>query len=211
MSLLMLTFAGLGVGLLAIALLVLSNQPSAGPLATPVASYPAQNPDLSLGSMNAPVILQEWADYQCPACKAYTLTLEPRLLDTYVTTGKVRAVFHDFAFIGARRVDQSRPDESVLAATGARCAGEQGKYWSYHAYLYANQGAENSGTFVTARLDDIARAVGLDMGAFDACLSGPTERSKVLSDTSSAQQAGVSVTPSWWPAEADARRSSARS
>ena len=184
--LLPITLAGLAVGLLLVAFLALGNNPPAGPLATPAASYPAENPDHSLGSLDAPVLLQEYADFQCPACKAYTQTVEPRVIETYIKTAKVRIVFHNFVFIGP---------ESTLAATAALCAGEQGHFWVYHGYLYANQRGENSGTFTSALLDEIARTIGLDVSAFDSCIAGPTERAKVTADTNEAEQAGIDRTP----------------
>jgi protein-disulfide isomerase len=187
--------AGLAVGLLVIAFFALGSNPPAGALATPAASYPAENPDHSLGSLDARVVLQEWADFQCPACKAYTQTVEPRVIDTYVKTGKVRVVFHGIAFIGDYRADKSSPDESALAATAALCAGEQEHFWVYHGYLYANQGGENSGTFTGARLDQIAQAVNLDMTAFHTCLADPSKRSTVTTETSTAEQAGINSTP----------------
>ena len=77
LPLLPISLAGLGVGLLVVAFVAFASSPSSTPpgatlatlanLATPAASYPAENADLSLGSSTAPVTLQEWADFQCPA------------------------------------------------------------------------------------------------------------------------------------------------
>jgi len=187
LPLLPLSIGGLAVGLLIVAALVLAgNAPGGADLATPGASYPAENADRSLGARDAPVTIAEWADFQCPACGEYAETLAPRLIETYVKPGKVRLVFHNFAFLGA---------ESTNAATAAVCAGQQGRFWPYHAYLYANQAGENQGAFKTERLRDIAAATGLDINAFDSCLSGPAARSQVIAETSEAQQAGIDRTP----------------
>ena len=186
LPLLPLSLAGLAVGLVVVAALALGGGGPSGSLATPDASYPAENADLSLGASDAPVTVAEWADFQCPACGAYAKTIEPRLIETYVKPGKVRLVFHNFAFLGA---------ESTSAATAALCAGEQGRFWPYHGYVYANQSGENQGAFRTERLRDIARATGLDMDTFDSCLSGGTARSRVVAETSEAQRAGITRTP----------------
>ena len=167
--------------------LALGNSgPDVTNLATPSAAYPAENADRSLGASDAPVTVAEWADFQCPACGLYAKTIAPRLLETYVKPGKIRLVFHNFAFLGA---------ESTNAATAAVCAGEQGHFWLYHGYLYANQAGENRGAFRTERLRAIAEAVELDMGAFDSCLSGGTARSQVVAETSEGDQAGIAKTP----------------
>jgi len=50
----------------------------------------------ALGSSSAPVRIDEWADYECPACRNfYQGTVRP-LIDNYVSTGKVYFVYHDF-------------------------------------------------------------------------------------------------------------------
>jgi protein-disulfide isomerase len=191
-----LSLAGLGLGLLVVAFVVLSSAPSATPtpgasgsitLAAPWTNYPADNADGSLGSTSAPLVIEEWADYQCPACQTYAERIEPNLVDQYVRPGKVRLVFRDFAFIGA---------ESNASATAAQCAGEQGRYWAYHGYLYPNQGAENSGTFSDAFLRQVAATIRLDTGAFEACRSvGGAAEQRVISSTSQGRSLGVSSTP----------------
>lgn len=183
------SLAGLGIGLLVIAGLAFANAaPSRTELATPAALYPAEKDDGSLGAVNAPVTVEEWADFQCPACGLFARTVEPFLIDTYVEMGKVRLVFLHLAFLG---------QESVEAATAAECAGEQARFWPYHGYLYANQAGENRGAFSAARLGEIAQAVGLDTLSFDACMSGRAARSRVLTETSAARQAGIDHTPTF--------------
>lgn len=189
-----LTLAGLAVGVAIIAFVALQNvgpssSGSVGPLKSPAVDYPAENADMSLGSSNAKVTINEWADFQCPACKAYTETVEPQVVSSYVRAGSVRIVFHDFAFIGA---------DSTLAATAARCAGAQHHFWDFHGYLYANQGAENTGRFNQAFLDQVAGAIGLDRTAFDSCLSGGTTRSQVVASTNQAQSLGIQQTPTFF-------------
>jgi protein-disulfide isomerase len=192
LPLLPISLAGLGVGLLVVAFVAFAGNPTSAPsgatlanLATPAASYPPENADLSLGNTTAPVTMQEWADFQCPACKAYTQTIEPQVIATYVTTGKLRIIFHNFPFIGPG---------STTAATAAVCAGEQHKFWPYHGYLYSNQGQEN-GWLSGALLDQIAGAAGLDMNAFHACQAEGSARARVVAEASQAQQAGITKTP----------------
>jgi len=50
----------------------------------------------ALGSSSAPIRIDEWADYECPACRNfYQGTVRP-MIDNYVSTGKVYFVYHDF-------------------------------------------------------------------------------------------------------------------
>ena len=92
----------------------------------------------AIGSPDAPVVVEIWEDFQCPACSRFTQTVEPSVVERFVPSGDVRVVYRDFAFLGT---------ESIDAAVAARCAGEQGAFWSYHDWLYANQNGENAGWF----------------------------------------------------------------
>ncbi len=117
----------------------------------------------TLGAATAKVSLESWEDFQCPACGNYSEAIEPTIIQRYVVTGKIRYTFHDFAFIG---------QESLDAASAARCAGQQDKFWDYHGWLYANQNGENKGWFSTDRLTAIADRIGLDRSAWQACYDG---------------------------------------
>jgi len=115
----------------------------------------------AMGESTAPVTIEEWGDFQCPACRAFAVATEPQLRTTYVATGKVRFVFHHLAFIG---------QESTWAAEAAECAGEEGRFFDFHDKLYALQSGENIGTFTKANLQKIAHDLGLSAG-FAACLT----------------------------------------
>lgn len=154
----------------------------------PAAPVPASIPrdGRSLGSLTAPVALEIWGDFQCPSCANFTQTIEPTIVERYVQPGKVRLTFRDLAFIGP---------ESLDAAAAARCAGQQGKFWDYHDWLYSNQNGENQGWFSRARLAAIADQVGLDRTAWDACYDGGTEKAAVTAETNAGNTAGVRSTP----------------
>ena len=114
----------------------------------------------ALGKADAPVTLEVWTDFQCPVCGQFARTVEPALVSKYVTPGTLRIVHHDAAFQGAR--SSSSYDESVEAAAGGRCAADQGGYWPYQDWVFANQDGENQGAFAASRLTSIASASGLD-------------------------------------------------
>ena len=61
-----------------------------------------------LGSPSAMVTLVEYADPQCPACRNYTQSIFPNLVDEYVRTGKVATEFRGFPFIGEDSVEAHR-------------------------------------------------------------------------------------------------------
>ena len=50
----------------------------------------------SLGSSSAPVRIDEFSDFQCPACGNFYRNTLRLVIDNYVSTGKVYVVHHDF-------------------------------------------------------------------------------------------------------------------
>ncbi len=139
-----------------------------------------------MGDPGAPVTIDIWSDFQCPACGRLARELEPRLIADHVIPGTVRIVYHDMAFLG---------DESVLAAIGSRYAAEQDAFWPYHDLLFANQDGENQGAFRVERLVAIAEAAGLDPVGFERSLADSAARAAVIKETQAGAAAGVSSTP----------------
>jgi protein-disulfide isomerase len=131
-----------------------------------------------IGMDGAPVTLTVWSDFQCPACRLFAQTIEPRLITEYVASGKVRIQYRDLLIIGP---------ESHAAAVGARCADRQGHFWPYHDVLFANQAAENSGALTPRRLTDMADAIGLERGSFEACVADDATMSAVEAESRQGQ------------------------
>jgi protein-disulfide isomerase len=156
-------------------------------LNTPTASVPPQvvQSGQVRGQASAPVTIDEWADFQCPACGMFVRNTEPTLISTYVASGQVKIVFHDFAFLG---------EESSWAAEAAQCAGEQGKFWEYHDKLYASQRGENQGAFSKDNLKKFGSDLGLGP-AFAACVDSGKYAQTIRDEQKTGEDAGVKATP----------------
>lgn len=142
-----------------------------------------------IGKEDAPVTVYEFADFQCPHCKAFTLDDAPVIKADYVDKGVVKLVFVNFPFMG---------DESNQAARAALCGSEQGKFWDMHDWLFANQAElSNTGGFSRDRLGEIAENAGLDVEAFKACLEDPAIIDRAKADRDFGGQVGVDSTPSF--------------
>jgi protein-disulfide isomerase len=89
------------------------------------------DPHKAFGSKNAPVVMEEFSDYQCPACKALYTNTNRLLMDNYVTTGKVYLIHRDFPL--------SMHAYSRIAARYARAAAELGKIEPVEQALFQNQ------------------------------------------------------------------------
>ncbi len=191
------TIAGIAVGVL-IVVVVAAGQlggRASGKLSDPGFAYPAALLDgSSIGTADAPVVLEVYEDYQCPVCAKYSLEVEPSLVNKYVAAGQLRIQHNDIAILGPG--DAS--DESMITAKGAYCANEQGKYWSYAHWIYNNQIGENQGDFNTDRVTQIAVAAGVEEQAFSSCLASEAALTRVGETTSKALGLGISSTPTMY-------------
>lgn len=157
-----------------------------GEAAATIAMPEVTSGDFVLGEENAPVTFIEYGDFQCPFCGKFFKETESVLRENYIKTGKVKFIYRDFAFLGP---------ESNWAANAARCAGEQGKFWQYHDYLYSNQSGENQGAFSKDNLKSFATALGLDKEKFNACLDSEKYTDLIQKETKAGGEAGVQGTP----------------
>jgi protein-disulfide isomerase len=177
----------IGAGGLAIGSGSLGAAPSPSPSPSPTATAaPADN---AVGSPDAPVTMEVWADYQCPYCRLEDLLFSGALEREYAAPGIVRIVYRDFAFLG---------QESTDAAVAARCAGRQeaAARLRFHDALYAFQQGENQGRFVRENLLQVAQIVGVpDTTAFTACLDDPAVADEVAAETAAGRDLGISSTP----------------
>jgi protein-disulfide isomerase len=107
------------------------------PLTTEAAPRPVPqtlqdvDPHKAFGSKNAPVVMEEFSDYQCPACKTLYTNTNRLLMDNYVSTGKVYLIHRDFPL--------AMHAYSRLAARYARAAAEIGKIEPVEQALFQNQ------------------------------------------------------------------------
>jgi protein-disulfide isomerase len=139
-----------------------------------------------LGRPDAPVTIDLYEDFQCPACEAWGRTVFPSLASNELAAGRVKVVFHDMAFLGP---------ESADAGRAAHAAAQQGRFWDMWATLYANQGRENSGAFSRVRLIAMADRLGLDVARFEADMDSTAAGAAIDSSRADAGRAGVSSTP----------------
>ncbi len=147
---------------------------------------PVSKEDRTLGEVGAKVTLIEYADFQCPFCGKFFRDVESKIVDTYVKDGKVQFVYRDYPFLGK---------ESIDSAEAARCAGDQGKFWDYHDYLFDHQSGENQGAFSIPNLKSFAKNMGLDEASFNKCLDSQKYAKAVADSNTEGTKAGVTGTP----------------
>lgn len=118
------------------------------------------------GSPDAPIVMLEYSDYQCPFCARYFVQTEPALDESYVRTGLVRVVFHDFPLV-------SLHPQAPAAHAASLCVAEQGsaaRYWQMHAEIFRSVSAWGRVADPLPVLARLAEQVGADMEAYTACM-----------------------------------------
>lgn len=134
------------------------------------------------GQANAPLTLIEYSDFTCGYCLKFFKETWPRIQARYVDTGKVRFLYRDYP-----RADQG---PGLDAATAARCAGAQGKYWAMHDRLFAEGGRLNKAVYLGH-----ADAIGLDQTAFERCVKDGRYTKSIFEDRQEANRWGFHGTP----------------
>jgi len=95
------------------------------------APVPDIDPHVAAGSKSAPIIMEVFSDFQCPACKTLFMTTNRQVLDNYVSTGKVYLIHRDFPL--------PMHAHSQVAAQYSRAAAQIGKFEVVEQALFQNQ------------------------------------------------------------------------
>ena len=137
----------------------------------------------AVGPPDAPVVIVEFGDFQCP----FTRQEEPilkQMLQKYPDA--VRLIYRDFPIVDVH-------NEALAAAEAANCAAQQDKYWPYHDALFANKDVLGNALY-----DTLAQNLGLDMLKFNRCRDGKLTFKHVETDLKAGVAAGVAGTPTFF-------------
>lgn len=135
---------------------------------------------LRLGDVSAPVQIAMFEDPQCGYCKLLEQTAMPSVITDYVKAGKVALVYRHFPILGA---------ESDQMSLGLECAGQQNRFWDFHARVFDSESASS------AAMTQWATDLGLDPVAFARCLSAPETHQAVAADAALGRELRVLGTP----------------
>lgn len=118
--------------LFSVSCLVSGSELSAAPAAPQTSASVADvDPHEALGSKTAPVVMEIFSDFQCPACKSLYDATNRNLIDNYVNTGKVYLIHRDFPL--------PMHAHSKVAAQYSRAAAQIGKLEAVEDVLFENQ------------------------------------------------------------------------
>ncbi|NLE77753.1 MAG: thioredoxin domain-containing protein [Chloroflexi bacterium] len=139
------------------------------------------------GSLQAPIMIVEFSDYQCPACVAHFQETLPQLREQYIRSGKVAYVF--------RQLPNPAHANAFAAAEASLCAADQGQFWVVHDRLFETHAQWGAADAPAAFFGQMAQELGLDRARFDACLSEHQAAARVDDDVLAAYSRGARGTP----------------
>lgn len=136
-----------------------------------------------VGTREAPVVIVEFGDFQCP----FTRQAEPIIKEVLKKYSEaVRFIFRDFPIVEVHT-------EALVAAEAANCAAQQGKYWPYHDALFANQDTLSNDFY-----SSLAQSLGLNLTEFNRCRNGHLTLEHIKADFEAGTAAGVTGTPTFF-------------
>jgi protein-disulfide isomerase len=143
---------------------------------------------VAIGREDAPVVIYEFADFQCPGCASFASWVAPLVKERLVEPGLVRYVYYDFPLVSIHQ-------HAFLASRAGRCANEQDRFWDYHDVLYARQARWAAMRETTGYFIDLAGEIGLDRRAFEGCLRSDRYAEEVTRNLRLGESLGVTGTP----------------
>lgn len=161
---------------------------------------PVTASDHIYGNPNAPIKIVEFSDPSCPFCKSFDSTMW-QIMSTYGPSGKVAWIYRAYP------LDKPDPQGRILhpnaghESQALECVASLGgndKFWRFEKLLYETTPsvtAQSPSGLDQKKLPEMAKAVGVDVLAFNDCLSSGEFKSKIDAQYTDGVNAGVTGTP----------------
>jgi len=140
------------------------------------------------GSIDAPIILIDYSDTQCPFCKRYHENVQ-KVYNKYEKTGKVAWVYRHFPLTSIHK-------KAMKESEATECVAELGgndAFWAFTDLIYKNTLSNDQ--LDHAKLPEFAKTVGVDVDKFNSCLQSGKYAESIKADMTLANKAGVRGTP----------------
>ena len=151
----------------------------------PVNASPGAMPPNFKGAAESPVVLEEFADFQCPACAG----LHPKMNEIAGIYGsRIKFIYRNFPL--------PMHNKAYDAAVAAEAAGMQGKFWDMQNLLFQNQNNWINASDHRKIFEDYANNLALDVEKFKTDMASANAKKRVDADLQRGRSLGVSQTPS---------------
>lgn len=149
---------------------------------------PGQDDYRTIGSPEAPLEMTVYSDFECPYCRNFALAALPAVVAEFADRGLLRIRFAYFPLAAIHK-------NAVSAAKAAHCAGEAGRFWAYHDYLFVRQPEWAGENAPDSLWVGYAANLGLPRAPFSACFAAAESDAFIEADLRQALLAGATGTP----------------
>lgn len=149
---------------------------------------PVDSTDHIRGNPNAPIMLVEYSDYECPFCKTFHESMQNIMTD-YAPSGQVAWVYRHFP------IDSLHPNASRIAVA-AECVGELGgstAFWQFSDLVFEERPLDALTDM--SKLPEYAVSIGIDRQDFTDCQASGRHTDSVQADFENAVAIGAEGTP----------------
>ena len=136
----------------------------------------------SIGPEDAPIVIVEFSDFNCPYCRKWHQETFKALLESY--PDQIQFVYRDYPIL---------TQESINAAQAAACANEQGAYWEYHNALFSGDYDLGSTAY-----EAYAVELGLEAQELLDCVESGRYEDEIDNDAQFASSLGITGTPTFF-------------
>ena len=150
---------------------------------------PVDETDFIKGNPNAPIVIVEYSDYDCPFCKNFHETMN-QIMNEYGVTGKVAWVYRQLP------LTQLHPNAAQISEA-ALCVGKvagNDAFWTFSDLIFEERNI-NEATNIT-KIPDYATRAGAEKAAFQTCLDGQEQEAIVKASVAEGAALGINGTPS---------------
>jgi protein-disulfide isomerase len=139
----------------------------------------------SIGPENAKITLIEFADFECPSCRA----MDTILRDFIAANPDVRVVYKNFPLTDLH-------PWAMTAAIAAQCTYTQNPaaFWKMHNAIFDAQDVISPSN-VWEKMTDLANQQGLNMETFKTCMSDPATKSQIEATIAEGHTLNITATP----------------
>ena len=144
-----------------------------------------------MGKVDAPVKIEEFADFECPGCAGFATITEPDVRSRIIDAGLANLTYYDFPLTQHRN--------TLAASNAAACADEQGKFWPMHDRLFSAQDEWNGEATDSPKpfFKRYAGEIGLDVAKWETCFDARKYQKRINANLAEGLRKGVGRTPSF--------------
>lgn len=147
-----------------------------------------KNDDWVNGSVDAPITIVEYLDFECEACRVY-----------YQITKQLKEEYKDKIRFVVRYYPLPNHKNSMTSAQAVESAGKQGKFWEMHDILYENQATWGEKPTATPSVfEEYAKQIGLDIDKYKNDVNSSEVKDRINRDKVDAERLGIQGTPTFF-------------